>query len=206
MKSPKVPVPSRRLAVGIPADTIRQRPDVRATGYRWVASVARTRAAEAGRLPSLGLSGRLGVDTLSAGKFFNPESAGGSIVAGLTGPIFNAGRIRAGIEAAGAAQEQALMAYQTSVLTALSEVEDALIGCRRSQERLEILARAEDDARGADELARLRYRTGGADFTTVLDTQRTLLSIGESLVAARADRAAAHIQLYKALGGGWTAR
>ncbi|HEX2749434.1 MAG TPA: efflux transporter outer membrane subunit [Verrucomicrobiales bacterium] len=204
-KSSKVPAPARRLAVGIPADTIRQRPDVRSTGYKWVAAVARKRSAEAEQLPSLRLTGTLGIDTLSASKIFNPQSAGASLISGLTGPIFNAGRIRAGIEAAGAVQEQALLAYQNIVLTALSEVEDALIACRRSGERIGILEKAATAAREADALARLRYRTGDTDISTVLDTERTLLSLEESLVSARADRASAHIQLYKALGGGWSA-
>ncbi|HWB04773.1 MAG TPA: efflux transporter outer membrane subunit [Verrucomicrobiales bacterium] len=204
IKSPKVPVPERRLAVGIPADTIRQRPDVRSAGHRWVAAVARTRSAQAEQLPSLRLSGSLGIDTLAASKIFNPQSASASFITGLTAPIFNAGRLRAGVEASDAAQEQALQAYARSVLTALSEVEDALIACRRTEERIGILESAAVSARDADALARLRYRTKEADFDTVLDTQRTLLAIEESLVGVRADRASAHIQLYKALGGGWS--
>ena len=200
----KLPNPAGRLAVGIPADTIRQRPDVRSAGYRWVAAVARTNAAQADRLPSLRLSGSLGINSLSAVKLFNPQSATASIVGGLTSPIFNAGRIRAQIEAQSAAQEQALLSYQTSVLTALSEVEDALIVCRRSAERLAALETAAASSRVAENLARLKNRTGDADMLTVLDTQRTNLAIEESLVGIRAERAAAHIRLYKALGGGWS--
>ncbi len=199
-----VPHPPRRLAVGIPADTIRQRPDVRSAGYRWVAAVARTRSAEADRLPSLRLSGSLGIDSLSASKFFNPQIASANVIAGLTGPIFNAGRIRAQIEAQGAAQEQALQSYQSAVLTALSEVENALISCRRSAERMTALEQAATSAREADKLARLRYGTGDSDMLTVLETQRTSLSIEESLVGIRSEHAAAHIRLYKALGGGWS--
>jgi outer membrane protein TolC len=170
-----------------------------------VAAVARTRSTEVSRLPSLRLSGSLGINALSVEKIFNPQSVSANLISGLTGPIFNAGRIRAEIEAAGAAQEQALHGYQSSILTALSEVEDALIACRRSAERIEILEKAAAAAREADVLARLQYRTGGADFATVLDTERTLLGLEESLVGVRADRASAHIQLYKALGGGWSA-
>lgn len=198
-----VPHPPRRLAVGIPADTIRRRPDVRSAGYRWVAAVARTRSAEADRLPSLRLSGSLGIDSLSASKFFNPQIASANVIAGLTGPIFNAGRIRAQIEAQGAAQELALQSYQSAVLTALSEVENALISCRRSAERMTALEQAATSAREADKLARLRYGTGDSDMLTVLETQRTSLAIEESLVGIRSEHAAAHIRLYKALGGGW---
>ena len=201
-----VPNPPRRLAVGIPADTIRQRPDVRSAGYRWVAAVARKRSAQADRLPSLRLSGSLGIDSLSAFKIFNPQSASASLIAGLTAPIFNAGRIRAQIEVQDAAQEQALHSYQTAVLTALSEVEDALISCRRSAERMAALEQAATSAREADRLARLRYGTGDSDMLTVLETQRTSLAIEDSLVGIRSERVAAHIRLYKALGGGWSGR
>jgi len=199
-----VPVPQRRLAVGIPADTIRQRPDVRSAGYSWVAAIARTRSAEAERLPSLRLSGNLGVDSLSSSKFFNPEAAAGSLIAGLSGPIFDAGRIRANIVAQDAAQEQALLSYESTILTALSEVEDSLIACRRTEERLATLGKAATAGREAAKLAAQRYRTGVIDFLTVLDAQRNELSQEESLINVRADRAAAHIQLYKALGGGWS--
>ncbi len=198
-----IPSPTRRLAVGIPADTIRQRPDVRAAGYNWVAAIARTRAAEAERLPSLRLSGSLGVDTLKSSKLFNPETTAAGIVAGISGPIFDAGRIRAVIAAQSAAEEQALLGYETSILTALSEVEDALIACRRTEERLASLEKASAAAKDASRLASQRYRAGVIDMTTVLDAQRNDLALEESVAAVKADRAAAHIQLYKALGGGW---
>ncbi len=201
----EVPVPQRRLAIGIPADTIRQRPDVRAAGYNWVAAIARKRSAETERLPSLRLSGSLGVDTLSSSKLFNPESAAAGLIAGISGPIFDAGRIRANIEIQDAAEEQALLAYESAVLTALSEVEDALIACRKTEERMLTLGRAASAAKDASRLANQKYRAGVIDIITVLDTQRNELALEESLVNVRADRAAAHVQLYKALGGGWSA-
>ena len=103
-----IPSPESGLALGIPADTIRQRPDVRAAGHRWVAAVQRTHAAELEKLPSLNLSGSLGLSTLSGSKLFNPENASAGLVTGLTSPIFDAGRIRANIAAQSAVEEQAL--------------------------------------------------------------------------------------------------
>ncbi|RYD68433.1 MAG: efflux transporter outer membrane subunit [Verrucomicrobiaceae bacterium] len=200
-----IPSPARRLAVGIPADTIRQRPDVRGAGYQWVAAVARTKVAEAEKLPSLRLSGSLGIDSLTSDKLFNPASTATGLVAGLSGPIFDAGRIRANIVAQGAVEEQALLSYQSTVLTALSEVEDALIACRRTEERLATLEKAASSAKQASTLASQKYRSGVIDITTVLDTQRSDLALEETVAAVKADRAAAHIQLYKALGGGWSA-
>jgi outer membrane protein, multidrug efflux system len=200
-----IPAPPRSLAVGIPADTIRQRPDVRVAGYQLLAAAANTRAADAARYPSLNLSGSLGLNSLSSGKLFDPETATAGIIAGVSSPIFDAGRIRSNIEASEAAEEQTFQEYRSTVLTALSETEDALIACRRTAERLETLRRATEAAREADTLARQRYETGEIDFLSVLDAQRTLLGLEESLLSIQSDRTSSYIQLYKALGGGWSA-
>ena len=199
-----IPNPPRGLAVSIPADTLRQRPDVRIAGYQLLAAAASTRAADAERYPSLSLSGSLGLNTLAASKLFNPETATAGIIAGITSPIFDAGRIRLNIEAQNAAEEQAYQTYRSTVLTALSEVEDSLIACRRTTERLESLQRASIAARDADLIARQRYASGEIDFVSVLETQRSLLGLESSLFSVRADRTIAYIQLYKALGGGWS--
>lgn len=201
----ELPRPPRRLAVGIPADTLRKRPDVRSAGYAWVAAAHRTNVAKSQRLPSLSLSGSLGVDALSSSKLFNPDQAAASMIAGLTAPIFDAGRIRSQIEVQNEQQEQALQSYQSTVLQALSEVEDALIACRKNDERETITQRAVDAARTAATLATQRYEAGVVDMTTVLDAQRSLLSLEDQGVTVRADRAAAFVALYKALGGGWQA-
>jgi NodT family efflux transporter outer membrane factor (OMF) lipoprotein len=200
-----IPNPARSLAIGIPADTLRQRPDVRVAGYQLLAAAASTRAADAERYPSLNLSGFLGLTSLSTGKLFSPETATASFATGITSPIFDAGRIRSNIEAQSAAEEQAYQTYRSTVLTALSEVEDSLIACRRTGERLVLLEKATDSAREADEIARQRYQSGEIDFLTVLDSQRSLLGLESSLFNVRASRAIAYIQLYKALGGGWSA-
>ena len=199
-----IPTPTSILAIGIPADTIRQRPDVRIAGYQLLAAAANTRAANAERYPSLNLTGSLGLNTLGSGKVFDPQSTSAGIAAGITSPIFNAGRIRSNIEAQDAAEEQAFHGYRSTVLTALSEVEDALIACRRTTERLATLEKATTAAREADEIARQRYQTGEIDFITVLDAQRSLLGLESNLFSVRADRTIAYIQLYKALGGGWS--
>jgi len=134
-------------------------------------------------------------------------SASGSInfPSGVTSPIFDAGRIHSNIQAFTAAEEQAIQAYRSTVLTALSETEDALIACRRSAERLASLEKATVAAREADALAQLRYRAGEIDFLDVLDAQRTLLGLEDNLFATRTDRTTAYIRLYQALGGGWSA-
>ncbi|MBC8126271.1 MAG: efflux transporter outer membrane subunit [Gloeobacteraceae cyanobacterium ES-bin-144] len=198
-----IPDPAQRLAVGIPADTIRQRPDVRLAGYQLLAAAANTRAAEAERFPSLRLNGTLGVRPLTPGSVFTPESVSAGIIASLTGPIFNAGRISANIEAEQAIVDQAAQTYRSVVLTALSEVENSLVACRRSGERLATLEKATSAAREAAKLAEQRYQAGVIDLLTVLDSQRSLFNLEESLLTVQADRTAAYINLYKSLGGGW---
>jgi NodT family efflux transporter outer membrane factor (OMF) lipoprotein len=200
-----IPDPARSLAVGIPADTIRQRPDVRLAGYQLLAAAANVRAADADRYPSLNLTGTLGINTIRAGNLFNPETAAAGLVAGLSGPIFDAGRIRSNIEAQSAVEEQAFQTYRSTVLTALSEVENSLIACRHTTERIATLEKATAAAREAAGLAQQSYEAGETDILTVLDAQRSLLGLESSLFSARADRTNSYIQLYKALGGGWSA-
>jgi len=199
-----IPNPASSLAVGIPADTIRQRPDVRLAGYELLAAASDLRAADAERYPSLNLTGSLGLNTLSLGRLFNPENATTGIIVGLTGPIFDAGRIRSTINAQSAREVQAFQTYRSRVLTALSEVENSLITCRRTSERLATLEKATAAASQAAKLAQQRYEAGAIDILTVLDSQRTLLNLEDSLFTVRANRTIAYIQLYKALGGGWS--
>jgi len=204
-RSRGIPTPPSSLAVGIPADVLRQRPDVRTAGYQVLAAAASTRSTEATKYPSLNLSGSLGLDTITSRNLFDPESAAASMAANLTSPIFDAGRIKANIEAARASEEQAVLNYQKTVLTALSDTENALVACRRSAERLSTLEKATQLARESDEVARQRYQAGEIDFIDVLDSQRTLLGLEDSLLSTRTDRTTAYIRLYQALGGGWSA-
>lgn len=199
-----IPSPPDRLAIGIPADVLRQRPDVRLAGYQVLAAAANTRSAEAERYPSLNLSGSLGLNTIRARDFINPENTAANLATSLTSPIFDAGRIRAGIEAADAVEQQAIENYRSVVLTALAETENALIACRRSAERLVLLEKATQLARESDELARRRYEAGEIDFLDVLDSQRTLLNLEDNLLNTRSDRTTFYIRLYQSLGGGWS--
>lgn len=192
------------LATGIPAETLRQRPDVRAAEYAVQAAAARTSSARRERLPSLNLSGSIGVDALKAGKLFDPQTVASSLLGSLTTPLFDAGRIRNSITIQAEQEKQAVLACESTVLTALSEVENALVSVSRNAERLAILEKAAAAARESESLASLQYQAGQTDLLTVLDAQRTLLSVEEQVVSTRADELAAHIQLYKSLGGGWS--
>lgn len=195
-----------RIAVGIPADTLRQRPDVRAVERKLAAETARVGVAEAARYPSFTLSGSIGLEALTVGELGNSDARTASLLASITAPIFDAGRLRAQAEAQDAVRAQAEVAYQQAVLTALQDVENALVALSRSRARSDALARAAEAASNAAELARQRYSAGLIDFQSVLDTERSLLSIQDSLASARADSVLALIRLYKALGGGWSSQ
>jgi outer membrane protein, multidrug efflux system len=120
-------------------------------------------------------------------------------------PVFDGGGRRAQVRADQAVLDQALAAYQAAVLTALQDVEDALVALRGDREGLQSLENAAEAADNAALLARQQYSSGLVDFQTVLDTQRSQLSTQASVASALADVSADHVRLYKALGGGWRA-
>lgn len=202
-KNAAVPVADEGLTYAFPAQTLRQRPDVHAAEAKVVAAAARVTAADAERYPSFNLSGSLGVSSLTLAGLTGGSSLAASILAGVSVPIFNAGALEAQVRSQDAALDQARIAYESTVLTALKEVEDSLIAVRSTRERLATLRRAADAAKNASLLARYRYNSGLIDFTSVLQTQVSQLSVQDSVANAEAELAIAHVRLYKALGGGW---
>ncbi|MCW5643520.1 MAG: efflux transporter outer membrane subunit [Rhodoferax sp.] len=198
-----VPPPPPDLALAFPADTLRQRPDVRAAEQRVRAAMARIAVADAARLPGFRLSGSLGLSALTLGSLTNSASLVQSLLASVSASVFDGGAGRAQVRAQQAAMEQALATFEGVALAALQEVEDALVAIQGDTERLQRLQAAADAAAQAERLARQRYTSGLIDFATVLTTQRTLLSTQDSVAAAQASLSTDHVRLYKALGGGW---
>ncbi|ABA88071.1 efflux pump, RND family, outer membrane lipoprotein [Syntrophotalea carbinolica DSM 2380] len=199
-----IPLAERAAAVGIPADILRQRPDVRAAERQLAAQTARLGEAEAERYPSFKLSGSIGLEALTLSALSNGGAAVYSLLGSITAPIFDSGRIRANIETQDALLEQTRLAYKAAVLTALEDVENALVAVNNAGKRRETLTLAADSARETLQLAEQRYAGGLVDFLTVLDSQRTLLGLEDDLASSAGDLAGAQIQLYKALGGGWS--
>ena len=198
-----LPLPPESVSVGIPVETLRQRPDVRRTERQLEAAVARLGAADAGRYPTLRLTGSLDAQSNELEELFDVDSIFANLLAGLTAPIFESGRIRQNIAVREAQVEQTALEYRSTVLEALSEVERALSFFQTSQERIEALEEAVKSAGEAAELADQRYEAGLVDLLSVLDTQRTLFSTEEQLVLAQGDLLNAFSNLYRALGGGW---
>jgi outer membrane protein TolC len=127
-----------------------------------------------------------------------------NLVAGLSAPIWDAGRISQNIEIQTEQLLQTYLAYESAVLNALAEVENALSAINNRNHQLDTLQRASTASQKATELAQLQYEAGEVDLLTVLDTQRTELSLEQSLATTQAQALSAHVQLYKSLGGGWT--
>jgi NodT family efflux transporter outer membrane factor (OMF) lipoprotein len=191
------------IAMSLPAETLRQRADVRVAEERVTSAVAELAQVDAARKPSFKLGGSIGLSALTLGSL----TSGGSLVASLLGsvsmPLFDGGAASARVAAQRAAVTQAQLAHRAAVLTALRDVEDALAALANNTERQAHLQQAAEAAANAALLARQRYQSGLIDFQTVLDTQRSQLSAEDSLASARADQGADIIRLYKALGGGW---
>jgi NodT family efflux transporter outer membrane factor (OMF) lipoprotein len=198
-----VPQAADDMALSLPAETLRQRPDVRAAELQVTAAAALVDQARAARLPNFTLSGSLGLNALALGSLTNGASVVSALLAGVSMPIFDGGAARARVRAEQAALDQAIAAYQATILTALKDVEDALVALRGDRERLLRLQNAAEAAGNASLLARQRYGSGLVDFQVVLETQRTQLSTQDSVASAGADLSADHVRLYKALGGGW---
>jgi multidrug efflux system outer membrane protein len=192
------------LAMTLPADTLRQRPDVRAQEQKVVAAVANLSAQERANFPSLSLRGSLGLSAVTLSALGSSGATlATSIAASLSQTLFDGGANSARIQERQAAVEIARINYRSSVLSALQEVEDALVQLKGDQERLEQLKVAQEAATYAQLLASQRYSSGLVDFQTVLDTQRTLLSSQDSVATAQAAISTDYVRLYKALGGGW---
>lgn len=198
-----VPQAATELALDIPAQTLRQRPDVRAAEHRISAGLARVSAAEAARYPSFSISGSLGLNALTLGALGSGASVVSALLGSISVPLFDGGAARAQVRAQEAALEQARVGYQAVVLTALKDVEDALVALQGDRERLVRLQRAAVSAENAALLAQQRYSSGLIDFQTVLQTQRSLLTAKDSVASTTANISTDHVRLYKALGGGW---
>jgi NodT family efflux transporter outer membrane factor (OMF) lipoprotein len=200
-----VPQPAGDLALAFPAETLRQRPDVRAAEQQVLAAQGRVAQADAARYPSFRLGGSLGLNALTLGALGNSAAVVTSLLASVSLPLFDGGAARAQVSAQQAALDQARASYRGTVLSALQEVEDALVALRGDRERVQRLQQATEAATRAATLARQRFGSGLVDFQTVLDTQRSQLGAQDSLASAGADVSADHVRLFKALGGGWRA-
>ena len=200
------PVPGTlaEVAVGVPADLLRRRPDVRTAERQLAAQTAQIGVAKAQLYPSFSLVGTLGLESLEYANLYSASARAAQGLAKAAWTIFDGGSIRQNIKLQTAKQEEALSFYESTVLTALKDVESALVAYANEQTRRDSLAAAVTAGRSAFELARFQYNSGLVSFQTVLDTQQSLLSTQDQLAVSQAKVTSNLISLYKALGGGWT--
>ena len=196
-----VPVGPASVLAGIPADTLRQRPDVRSAERNLAAATANIGVATARLYPALSIGGSLDAGSGSLSSIFDILT--GRLFANIAQTIFDAGRTRSQIRATEAAAEGAFLSYKQTVLTALEDVENAVVALDSANRRAAECAISFEAANNSALLARMQYRSGLTDFTTLNQAEAQLLSARNSAAQSRADQATALIQLYLALGGGW---
>ncbi len=198
-----VPITPAEVAVGMPADLLRRRPDVRTAERKFAAQTAQIGVAKAARYPNFSLLGSIGLESLAFPNLYSAGARAAQGAAKATWTLFDGGSIRRNIQVQTARQEEALSYYEAAVLTALKEVENALVAYANEQLRHQSLAEAVKSGQSAFELARDQYSSGLVSFQTVLDTQQSLLAVQDQLAASQATVTSNLISLYKALGGGW---
>lgn len=200
------PIPEE-LAVGMPADLLRRRPDVRTAELNAMAQNAQVGVATAALYPSFNLVGFLGFSSggpgSDVGDFFDGDSLTYSVGGNFIWPFLNYGRIRNNIRVQDARLQQALIAYRETVIQAAREVENAMTSYVGAFEQDDILARAVVAAKRSNDLSMLRYREGFSDYQRVLNAQQSLFVQQSRYVDNRGAAVLAVVDLYKALGGGW---
>jgi len=213
----KIPSPPTQIAVGIPADLLRRRPDVRGAELQAAAQSALIGVAKADFYPSVALLGSIGLsatqssNTTASGKSGIGEWFTGDSLTFTGGPavtwnIFNYGQISNNVRTQDARLQQLLVNYQNVVLQAAREVEDSTVGFVRAQEQVRYLTDAVTAALRSVDLAVIQYRDGAVDYTRVLNTQQSLILQQDQATVTRGEIARNLTDMYRALGGGWQLR
>jgi NodT family efflux transporter outer membrane factor (OMF) lipoprotein len=203
-----IPAPPPKVAISVPAEMLRRRPDIRAAELRAIAQCDQIGVAKAELFPKFVLFGAISTQHASntGGHLFGPGSliynAGGS----LFWPILQYPTILNNVRVEDARFQELLLDYVNTVLVAAQEVEDGMVGYLRSEDSAVFAQNAVTAAETAVKLALVQYREGAVDYTRVLDTQRALLQSQNTLVTTQSQAVTSLIALYKALGGGWEVR
>jgi NodT family efflux transporter outer membrane factor (OMF) lipoprotein len=199
------PIPSPRLPLpqGIPADVLTMRPDVRKAERQLAQYTAKIGQAEAALYPSVSLTGSVSTAAFKVGDLAKKSTIGWSFGPELSVPIFNGGQLRAAVDVAEAQRDQYHAAWRAAVLTALEDVENAIVALAQERVKIRSLDEAARRYREAARLAHALYQTGSYSFLDVLDAERTLYTAEDTLLQSRVAIATDFISLAKGLGGGW---
>jgi NodT family efflux transporter outer membrane factor (OMF) lipoprotein len=206
-----IPTTPATVAVGIPRDLLRRRPDVRAAGLEAASRSALIGVAKATLYPSFSLAGEFGLTGNNEAKnsladMFSWESRALKAGGGFVFPIFNYGRLINQVRVQDAQFQQAVLHYQNTVLSAQREVEDGLAAFANEQRVVALLQRAATSARRSTSLALIQYKGGQTDYTTVVSAEQNQLAVEDSLASNQGNVALGIISVYRALGGGWQIR
>ncbi len=210
-----IPTAPEEVAIGIPAELLRRRPDIRRAELEAAAQSAQIGVARAQLFPAFTLGGFVGFEVSNANRnsnnatlseIFTRNSFTGFVGPSFSWPILNYGRLTNNVRVQDARLQGLIADYQNTVLEAYREVEDGLVGFARSREQTGFLTTSVRATRRAVELALLQYRAGAIDYTPVLDTQEDLVERQDALAVAQSSIAQNLILAYRGLGGGWEIR
>jgi NodT family efflux transporter outer membrane factor (OMF) lipoprotein len=201
-----IPEPPETINLGIPAELLRQRPDIRSAERQLAAQTAQVGVATAALYPSFSLSGAFALEATDFSKMDNWSSRSYAFGPSFRWNIFDGNRVRSGIKVEEARTEQLIARYEKTVLAALEEVENAMVAYAQERDRKEALARSVVAAQESVELVQEIYRNGLTDFQNVLDMQRALSVQQDKLAESEGNVAANLIRIYKSLGGGWSTK
>ena len=199
---PLAPVPPE-VPIGLPSDLLRRRPDIRRTERQLAAATARIGVAVADLFPRLSLTGSAGYQGLKGSELVRPGNQFWTYGPGLTLPIFHGGQIRGNIRVQNALQEQAMITYESTVLTALQDVENAIAAYADAKGARDALTRAVDANREATHISQDLYQKGLTDFLNVLQSEGALYQAEDRLTQNEQQTLTALVAMFKALGGGW---
>jgi len=199
-------VSAPRVTPGLPSELLIQRPDIRRQEAQLASATANVGSARAQFFPSIQLTGQGGYQSAALSALFMPQSAFFNLAAGLTQPIFDAGRIQANFDLTKAQQDELLQTYRKTVISAFSDVNTALDAIRQTAQRLRLQRVVVASSRRAFKLSEDQLRAGTADIITVLNTQQTLFQAEDTLLQAQLAWLQSYVSLFQALGGGWEPR
>ena len=205
-----IPATRQEIAIGVPADMLRRRPDVQQAELLAMAQNALVGFAKADLYPRFTLTGSIGLSAgtpdTDFGDLFDSDAYTYSVGPSFSWPFLNYGRIRNNVRVEDARLQQALVAYRETVLQATREAEDALASYVGNREQAVLLGRTVESAIRSNELSTLRYRDGFSDYQRVLDAQQALFGAQQRHITSQGETATSLISLFRALGGGWDRR
>ena len=214
--SGRIPTPPAVVAVGIPAELLRRRPDIRRAEFQAAAESARIGVATSELYPRISVFGSIGLQSSDAGgrlsnnadfiDLFSADRLTYMAGSAVRWPILNYGRLKNNVRVEDARFQQLVVNYQNAVLEAAREVEAALIAFLQAQDQVRSLAESVEAAQRSVKLSLIQYRAGAVDFVRVLSSQEFLVQQQDRLAATQGDVVLNLIATYKALGGGWQIR